>query len=67
MGLGCGWLELFQCCCSLERYSYSGVSEQICDSSYFWTMVCECGPDFVFILFVCVISFGLYLVVKLVK
>jgi len=24
--------------------------EQICDSSYFWAMVCERGPNFVFFL-----------------
>ena len=30
-------------------------------------MVCECGPDFVFLFFVCVISFALYLLVKFVK
>ena len=30
-------------------------------------LVCECGPDFVFLFFVCVINFVSYLVVKFVK
>ena len=40
----------------LERYSYVGVFEQMCDSSYFWAMVCERGPNFVFLLVVYVIN-----------
>jgi hypothetical protein len=54
---------LFQRCCGLECYSYVGIFEQIYDSSYFGAMVCECGPNFVFLFVVYVISFALYLMV----
>ena len=54
-------------CCGLERYSYVGVFEQICDFSYFRAMVCERGPNFVFLLVVYVINFLLYLAVKFLK
>ena len=58
-------------CCNiavaLNAIPIIGVFEQICNSSYFWAMVCECGPNFVFLLVVCVIDFVLYLMVEFLK
>jgi hypothetical protein len=38
---------------ALNDIATIGVSEEICDSSYFWTMVYECGPV-LFLFLVCV-------------
>jgi len=44
-------------CCGLERYSYVGVLKQICNYSYFWAVVCKCGPNcLVFLPVVCAIN-----------
>jgi len=40
----CNWVVGTKSSCALERYSYVGVFEKNCDSSYFWAMVRGRGP-----------------------
>ena len=47
---------------------YLCVFEQIGDFSYFWAMVCECGPDLAFLLIgLCVGGFLLCLSVEFLE
>jgi hypothetical protein len=47
--LWCGLHEVLCYCCSFEYYTYVCIFEQIGDFSYFWAMVCECGPDLAYV------------------
>ena len=48
---------MVQCCCSLERYAYIGIFEQIGNFSDLWAVEGKCSPDF----FVILVSFFLLL------
>ena len=38
--------EMVQCCCSLERYAYICVFEQIGNFSDLWAVESKCSPGF---------------------
>jgi len=62
-------MSLLQSCCSLECYSYLGISKQVGEFPYLGTLISECGPVpfVVFISIVCVVSFVVYLSVEFLK
>jgi len=41
---------MVQCCCSLERYAYICIFEQIGNLSDLWAVEGKCSPDFFVIL-----------------
>jgi hypothetical protein len=65
----CGSYEFLQSCCSLECYSYLGISKQVGDFPYLGTMISECGPGpfVVFLSIACVVSFVVYPSVEFLK
>ena len=68
----CIWFMGLMSCCNvvvaLNTIPMLVFFKQICNSSYFWGVVGERGPNFImFLPVMCVIAFVLYLLVKFLK
>jgi len=57
---------MVQCFCSLKRYAYVCIFEQVGNFSDLWAVEGKCSPDFfvIFAIFVVVVDFVYYLSVE---